>query len=146
MAFFPFWGSKFPLFRQLGPNSAHIKNRGFSKQIFWKTENHHETDIFGQQEPQTRNFSYHFWGLFLLFEHQNTKNAETPIFAVFWQKNSKIILKTGKFEKTPIFPPPPKIRKLLDHWSPKKTQNENWVCKKLLEPLLRIGPKSPWTR
>ena len=60
---------------------------GFQQPIFWKTVLSHETAIFGQKKPKSRNSSYHFF--FCLFSSLTTtktqKLAETPIFIVFWQ-------------------------------------------------------------
>ena len=54
----------------------HYKNRGFSKAFFGKkTDMRHETAIFGQTKPKSRNSSYHFFlpfsSLFSNTKHPN---------------------------------------------------------------------------
>ena len=70
-------GPKFPfldnLAKKRGPKK-HYKHR-VSASIFWKTDVRHETAIFGPHKTKTRNSSYHFWGLFLLFQQQKHKNV-----------------------------------------------------------------------
>ena len=76
------WVSEISLFWQLGPKKPHPKNTikiGVSGPFFWKADMRHEMAIFGPKKPKFINSSYHFFCLFLLFQQQKTKNAETPI-------------------------------------------------------------------
>ena len=62
------------------PNTIKI---GVSANFFLKKVMRHETAIFGQKKPKSRNSSYHFFCLFLFQQQKTPKLAETPIFIVF---------------------------------------------------------------
>ena len=87
--FFCFWWvSKFSLFWQLGPESAHPKNTikiGVSARHFLKNRYASRNRHFWTKKSQIQTFQLSFFGLFLLFQQKTPKLAETPIFIVFEQ-------------------------------------------------------------
>ena len=85
------WGVQIFPFWQIGPKSAHPQNTtkiGFQQTNFGKTDNRHETSIFGQKKQRIPVII--FFAFFFSLYNKNTKNAEAPIFCVF--ANIKMII------------------------------------------------------
>ena len=71
----------------------HYKNRGFSK-FFLKSSYASRNGHFWTEIPNSRNSSYHFFCLFLLFQQQKThKSAEPLFYSVFANLKKRIFKK-----------------------------------------------------
>ena len=128
--------SKNPLFWQLGPKSAHpknrIKNRGETN--FWKTTIGHKTAIFGSKKPQPNIPVILFFVLSSLWNAKNTNCWNPILYSVFgkhkkdnFQKSNP---KQGKLKKDKLHPKKKTLfleNRLIS--GPPKTHNDNWVCK-----------------
>ena len=88
------WGPKFPLFDSLA-QKAHtpqtLQNMGFQQTSFWKTDNRHETAIFGPPKKNPEIQVIIFWALFLLIEQQKHKKMLKPLFYSGFSKHKKRI-------------------------------------------------------
>ena len=107
----------------------------------------HETAIFGPKNPNSEIPVIIFWAFLFLFQKQKHKNLLKPLFysvlANLRKENfPKINLKHRNL-KNPIFAPFFWKRLFLDNCQiighKKKTQNDNYVCKKSLETTIFIG-------
>ena len=78
-----FWGGvqNFPFLTTWPQTPKHYKNRGFGKPNNFQQQLTVTKRPFLNQKTQTRNYNYHFWGLFpSLAQQKAQKCAETPIF------------------------------------------------------------------